>query len=30
MPLDLEKSKQAREVLKEIDIDMWLIWVREP
>ncbi len=29
MTLELEKSKQSCEILSKIDIDMWLVWVRE-
>ncbi|MFX1475812.1 MAG: M24 family metallopeptidase [Promethearchaeota archaeon] len=28
-PLELQKCKQACEILQELDIDAWLIWVRE-
>jgi Xaa-Pro aminopeptidase len=27
--IEIEKSKQACEILKELDIDTWLVWVRE-
>ena len=29
MSLEQEKSNQACEILKELDIDSWLVWVRE-